>query len=74
IAPLVEQLATEYEGRAIIAKVDVDENPQISMQYGIRSIPALIFFKDGRPVDQVVGAVPKRMLAERLDALVGQEV
>jgi len=74
IAPLVEQLATEYEGRAVIAKVDVDENPQISMQYGIRSIPALIFFKDGRPVDQVVGAVPKRMLAERLDALVGQEV
>ncbi|HYE58221.1 MAG TPA: thioredoxin [Rhodothermales bacterium] len=74
IAPLVEQLASEYGGRAVIAKVDVDENPQVSMQFGIRSIPALIFFKDGRPVDQVVGAVPKRMLAERLDALVGQEV
>lgn len=74
IAPLVEQLADEYEGRAVIAKVDVDENPQVSMQYGIRSIPALVFFKDGKPVDQVVGAVPKRMLAERLDALVGQEV
>ncbi len=74
IAPLVEQLADEYAGRAVIAKMDVDENQQIPTQYGIRSIPALIFFKDGQPVDQVVGAVPKRMLAERLDALVGQEV
>ena len=73
VAPTIEQLASEYEGRAVVGKVDVDENPQVAMQYGIRSIPALIFFKDGKPVDQIVGAAPKKMLADKLESLVGQE-
>ena len=74
IAPLIEQLAAEYEGRAKVGKLDVDHNPQVAMRYGIRSIPSLIFFKDGRPVDQMIGVVPKNVLAQKLDALVGQEV
>ena len=74
IAPTIEEIASDYAGRAKVAKLDVDNNPQIAMQYGIRSIPSLIFFKDGRPVDQMVGVVPKNVLAQKLDALVGQEV
>jgi thioredoxin 1 len=73
IAPSIEELASDYEGRAKVAKLDVDNNPQVAMQYGIRSIPSLIFFKDGRPVDQMIGVVPKNVLAQKLDALVGQE-
>ena len=69
VAPVVEQLATEYEGRATIAKVDVDEQPEIARRYGVRSIPTLLFFKDGQLVDTVVGAVPRAPLADRLDAL-----
>ena len=72
IAPTIEELATEYEGRAKVVKLDVDNNPQTAMKYGIRSIPSLLFFKDGKPVDQMVGVVPKRVLAEKLDALAGQ--
>ena len=72
IAPVIEELAGEFEGRAKIAKMDVDENPQIPMNFGIRSIPTLLFFKDGKVVDQLVGAAPKKMLAEKLDFLVGQ--
>ena len=72
IAPVIEQLAGEFEGRAKIGKMDVDQNPTIPMQFGIRSIPTLLFFKDGQVVDQVVGAVPKKVLAEKLEALVGQ--
>jgi thioredoxin 1 len=72
IAPTIEELAAEYEGRAKVVKLDVDNNPQAAMKYGIRSIPSLLFFKDGRPVDQVQGVVPKRLLAEKLDALAGQ--
>ncbi|MEM1054615.1 MAG: thioredoxin [Bacteroidota bacterium] len=74
IAPTIEEVATEYEGRARVAKLDVDNNPQTAQQYGIRSIPSLIFFKDGRPVDQLVGVVPKNVLAQKLDELIGQEV
>jgi thioredoxin 1 len=69
IAPTIEELAADFEGRAKIVKLDVDSNPQTPMAYGIRSIPSLIFFKDGRPVDQVVGVVPKQTLAGKLDAL-----
>ncbi|MBT8401050.1 MAG: thioredoxin [Rhodothermia bacterium] len=72
IAPVIEELAGEFEGRAKIAKMDVDENPQIPMNLGIRSIPTLLFFKDGKVVDQLVGAAPKKMLSEKLDNLVGQ--
>ena len=72
IAPTIEELASEYEGRAKVVKLDVDNNPQTAMKYGIRSIPSLLFFKDGKPVDQMVGVVPKRVLAEKLDTLAGQ--
>lgn len=66
IAPMVEELAKEYDGKLKVGKVDVDSNQQISMQLGIRSIPTLLIFKGGRVVEQVVGAVPKRMLVEKV--------
>ena len=72
IAPMVEDLAREFEGRAKVAKLDVDHNPQVSMQFGIRSIPTLLFFKDGHVVDQLIGASSKKSLADRLEALVSQ--
>lgn len=67
IAPSVEQLATEYEGKAKIFKVDVDHNGDIAMQYGIMSIPALLVFKGGKVVDQMVGAAPKPQIAALID-------
>ncbi len=66
IAPMVEELAKEYDGKLKVGKVDVDSNQQTSMQYGIRSIPTLLIFKGGKVVDQLIGAVPKKMLAEKL--------
>ncbi|HTP13900.1 MAG TPA: thioredoxin [Bacteroidota bacterium] len=66
IAPVVEELANEYDGKLKVGKVDVDANQQTSMQYGVRSIPTLLIFKGGRVVDQLVGAVPKRILAEKI--------
>ena len=72
IAPTIEELASEYEGRAKVVKLDVDNNPQAAQQFGIRSIPSLLFFQGGRPVDQMVGVVPKKTLAEKLDTLVSQ--
>ena len=72
IAPTIEEIAAEYDGKAKIVKLDVDSNPQTAMKYGIRSIPSLLFFKDGRPVDQMVGVVPKKVLADKLDALADQ--
>ena len=71
IAPAVHDLALEYDGKLNVAKVDVDNNPNIAMKFGIRSIPALIFFKDGQPVDQVVGAVPKGALKRKIDSVLG---
>ncbi len=67
VSPIVEELADEYEGKAKFAKVDVDENADISMEYNIRSIPSLLLFKNGEVVDQVVGAVPKSQLKKKLD-------
>jgi thioredoxin 1 len=72
IAPMIEELAGEYEGRAKMVKLDVDMNPRVAMNFGIRSIPTLLFFKDGRVVDQLIGAVPKKVLSDKLDNLVGQ--
>ena len=72
IAPTIEKIAADYDGRAKVVKLDVDNNPQTAMKYGIRSIPSLLFFKGGRPVDQMVGVVPERVLADKLDALAGQ--
>jgi thioredoxin 1 len=68
IGPVVEELAGDYEGKAIIGKVDVDSNPSVAQAFGIRSIPTLLFFKDGQIVDKQVGAVPKAVLAGKLDA------
>ena len=68
VGPMVEELAKDYEGKAIVGKVNVDHNPNISMQFGIRNIPALLFFKDGKIVDKQIGAVPKSVLAGKLDA------
>lgn len=66
VAPIVEQLAGEYAGKLKVAKLDVDANQQTSMRYNIRSIPSILFFKDGKHVDTVVGAVPKAMLERKI--------
>jgi len=67
IAPIVEDLAEEYDGRVKFAKLDVDSNPQTAMNYGVRGIPTLLIFKGGSPVNQVVGAVPKSVLKGKLE-------
>ncbi len=69
IAPVIEELAEEYDGKAKICKVNTDEQPSIAGEYGIRSIPTILFFKDGELVDQMVGAAGKAVFAEKLDAL-----
>ena len=67
VGPVVEELSNEYDGKVVIGKVDVDSNPEVSLKFGIRNIPALLFFKDGEIVDKQIGAVPKSVLAEKLD-------
>jgi len=67
IAPVIEQMADEYEGRLKVAKLDVDANQRTAMQYGVRSIPTVLLFKDGKLVDSVVGAVPKALLVEKVE-------
>lgn len=67
IAPVLEELAADYEGKADILKLDVDENPSTAAKYEVMSIPTLIVFKDGQPVDKVVSFQPKENLAEVLD-------
>jgi thioredoxin 1 len=66
VGPVVEKLAESYEGQAVIGKVDVDSNPETAMNFGIRSIPTLLFFKNGEIVDRVVGAVPQSVLEDKL--------
>ncbi|GAA4463292.1 thioredoxin [Nibrella saemangeumensis] len=68
IGPVVEQLADEYDGQAVVAKMDVDQNARIPMQFGIRSIPTLMVFKNGQMIDKVIGAVPKTVLEQKLKA------
>lgn len=66
VAPIVEQLAKEYAGRLQVGKLDVDANPHIATRFNIRSIPSILFFKDGKHVDTVVGAVPRGMLERKV--------
>jgi thioredoxin 1 len=67
VGPVVEDISKDYSGRAVVGKVNVDNNPGISMKYGIRNIPALLFFNKGEIVDKQIGAVPKSVLAGKLD-------
>lgn len=69
VAPVVEELAGEYEGKVTFAKLNVDENPKTSSQYGIMSIPTLLIFKDGAPVSNIVGFRPKAELKKNIDAV-----
>ncbi len=71
IAPVVEEIAGEYDGKLIVAKMNVDENPATPGKFGVRGIPTLILFKDGNVVDQVVGAVPKKQITDLVDKAVG---
>lgn len=74
LAPVIEEVAVEFEGRAKVGKLDVDDNATIAMEYDIRSIPTLLFFKDGQIVDQVTGITPKKVIAEKLDSLFTEPV
>jgi len=71
IAPIIEELAEDFEGKATIAKVNTDESPEVAGQFGIRSIPTVLFFKDGELVDQMIGAAPKANYEAKLNALLG---
>ena len=69
IGPVVEELAADFDGVAKVAKLDIDANPEVASQYGVRSIPTLLYFKDGKVVDRVIGVVPKEELADKFSAL-----
>lgn len=69
IGPIVKELADDYEGKATMVKVDVDSNPGVAQKFGIRNIPTILFFKGGKDVDKQVGAVPKKVLSAKIDAL-----
>jgi thioredoxin 1 len=71
LGPVIDELANDYEGKANICKVNTDEEQDIAVKYGIRSIPTILFFKDGELVDNMVGAQPKQALADKLDSLLG---
>lgn len=71
IAPTIEQLAREYEGRVIVAKVNTDHNGELAMSYGIQGIPTLLFIKDGEVVDRIIGAVGRQVLVAKLEKLLG---
>jgi thioredoxin 1 len=66
IAPIVEELAREYEGQLKVMKLDVDENPRTASAYRVQSIPTLLVFKDGKPAERIVGAVPKKVIVDTL--------
>ena len=70
LGPVIEELAGEFENKAVIAKLNVDENPNTAAQYGIRSIPTMLIFKNGEIVDQMIGAMPKNMIAEKINTLI----
>ncbi len=70
VAPIVSEISSEYEGKAIVGKLDVDSNPGVAQKYGIRNIPTILFFKNGEVADKQVGAVPKSMLVSKIDNLI----
>jgi thioredoxin 1 len=70
VAPIVEELATEYEGKVKIGKLDVDSNQQTSIKFGVRSIPTILIFKDGKVKETIIGAVPKKNIVEKLNAAI----
>ncbi len=70
IAPIIEQLAEEYNGKVKVGKLDVDENQGVAIKYGVRSIPTVLFLKGGQVVDTVIGAVPKSMFVDKLAKLI----
>ena len=69
VGPIVEEVGVEYDGKAVVAKVDVDSNPGITAKYGIRNIPTILFFKNGDVADKQVGAVPKSTIVNKLESL-----
>ncbi|MGD1320108.1 thioredoxin [Chryseobacterium formosense] len=68
LGPIIEEVAADFDGKAVVGKVDVDNNQEISMQYGIRNIPTVLIFKNGEVVDKLVGVAPKEVIAEKLSA------
>ncbi len=72
VAPIVEELATEYSGKLRVMKLNTDENPEIAGRYQVMSIPTILFFKNGQPVEKLVGARPKRQFKEVIDSLLAQ--
>ncbi len=69
VGPVIDDLAKDYDGKALIGKVNVDHNPEVSMKYGVRSIPTILFIKDGEVVDKHVGTATKATLSQKIDAL-----
>ena len=69
VAPILEQLAAEYDGKIVVGKCDVEENDELAAEYGIRNIPTLLFFKNGEVVDKMIGAQPKAKFAEKVQSL-----
>lgn len=70
VSPIVEDLAQDYKGRLKVCKIDVDNEQETAMKYNIRSIPTLLFFKGGKVVDQVIGAVPKKMIVDKVETVI----
>ncbi|HSF29864.1 MAG TPA: thioredoxin [Candidatus Tectomicrobia bacterium] len=69
VAPIVEELAGEYEGQIKVMKLDVDDNPRTAVAYGVQSIPTLLVFKDGKPAERIIGAVPKKVIVDKLQSV-----
>jgi thioredoxin len=69
IAPIVEELATDYDGKVKIGKLDVDSNQQTSIKFGVRSIPSLLLFKDGKLKETIIGAVPKKHIVDKINSV-----